>query len=53
MEALLMVKKGKPNFDMAIKQVKLFMPPDVQHIYIDAIDQCKDYCKKYFLIQLK
>lgn len=41
-ESLNMIRRGKLKADLAIRQVKLYMPPDWRDAWTDGINICKD-----------
>lgn len=43
METLNLMRKGKINHELAMKQINLFMPPEIRDQYIKGINTCKDY----------
>lgn len=38
-----MMKKGKVNHELAIKQINLFMPAGIREEYLKGINTCKDH----------
>lgn len=42
MESLNMMRKGKINHDLAIRQVNMFMPPEIREQYVKGINECRD-----------
>lgn len=41
-----MIRNGKLNYNLAVKQVNLFMPDGIKEVYLSAIEQCKNSGKK-------
>lgn len=44
------VRRGKLNYDLAVKQINLFMPDELKEIYLRGIDQCKNSGKNERII---
>lgn len=37
-----MVRKGKLNYDLIVKQINLFMPDGIKEVYLSGVEQCKN-----------
>lgn len=46
MENMGMVRRGRFNAPLAIKQINLFMPEDLKESFIFSVHRCKDSGKK-------
>lgn len=37
-----MMRKGKVNYELAVKQINMFMPAEIRDQYLKGIHECKD-----------
>lgn len=41
-----LVRGGKINYDLAVKQINLFMPDGMKEVYLDGIEKCRNSGEK-------
>lgn len=46
LEMMNMIRNGKLNYNLAVKQINLFMPDGMKEVYLSAVEQCKNSGKK-------
>lgn len=42
LEQMNIVKRGKLNYRVAVRQINLFMPDEMKELYLHAVEECKD-----------
>lgn len=46
LESMNMMRKGKLNADLAIRQIKMYMPPGMQDEWVIGIEACRNNGEK-------
>lgn len=41
LEMMNLVRRGKLNYDSAVKQINLFMPDGMKEVYLGGVDKCR------------